>query len=140
MKTNLLKTIKLALALLSTTIFFFMIFLEDSNYGFGEAVNFFGLYTSPFSFYFLCGLIVILALAIANYFSKNERYNIIANILALLMVVGYVIRLFLRANTIYGFSLYMTIHLGMILLIIMLATFFLLDRKFNLKNNKPAIN
>ncbi len=128
-----MKIIKLALALFAMTIFFFVVFLYDYSYDWGHSFNFFGLYINPQNFYFLIGLIAVLILATANYFFQNKKFNIIANILALVIVASYIIKMFLGIKTIYGVSFYVCIHLGILLPIILLVTFFMLDRKFIIK-------
>lgn len=130
--TNILKTTKLSLALFSAALFFFAIVLKDYSYGYGESINFFGLYTSPLSFYFFLGLIIVLILAIINYFSTNEKFNIATNISALFVVVSFIVKLLAGVNWLDGYP-HICISLVPLLSMIMIAAIFMLDKKFNIR-------
>lgn len=129
MTTKLLKTIKLFLALSSAVIFFILLLSGDGEF----EVNFLGLYMGLYNFCFFLGLIAVLILAVINYFSANEKFNIATNILALLVVVSFVIKLLTGAGWDYNSIPHACVSFGFLLPVIMLITIFMLDRKFNFK-------
>lgn len=126
MTTKLLKTIKLVLALSSAVIFFIFSFSE-----FGE----FNYYIGQHYFYFSIGLIVVLVLAIYNYFSANGKYDAAINASALFMAASFAFKLFAETDWFFYSNSYGNVFLGM-LLPAMLAAIFMLDRKFNIKMNR----
>ncbi len=124
MTTKLSKTIKLILALSSVIIFFIFLFPD---------YNGFNLYIGLHDSYFSLGLTAVLILAIINYFSINEKYDIATNTSALFIAASFAFKLFEEVFLYYNYS-FTDISLGL-LFPIMLAPIFMLDRKFNIKTN-----
>jgi len=73
-----------------------------------------------------------LILAIINYFSTNEKFNIATNISALFVVVSYIVKLLAGVYWLDGYPR-ICISLVPLLSMIMIAAIFMLDKKFNIR-------